>query len=67
MSKSDKFSIHEALDRTYILSMNLETALGDNQIVLSDPKAKELYEKASKNINELYQYLGGITDELDNA
>ena len=65
MKKMDKFSQHEALDRTYILSINIETALGDNPIIFSVPKAKQLYEEVSKNFNELYQYLGKTINEAE--
>ena len=61
----NQFSRHEALDRTYILSINLESALSDSPITLSDPKAKQLYEEASKSLTDLYQHLGQITNETD--
>lgn len=60
MSKIDNYSYHEALDRTHIQLSNLENAPGDHPVILTNSNAKELYEKAVKNLAELYQALGRI-------
>jgi len=60
MSDIDNYSYHEALDRTYIQLCNLENALGDHPVILTNSNAKELYGKAVENLAELYQLLASI-------
>ena len=60
MNDIDNYSYHEALDRTHIQLCNLENALGDHPVILTNSNAKELYEKAVENLAELYQFLGRI-------
>ena len=63
MNKIDSYSYHEALDRTHIQLSNLENALGDHPVILSEQSAKELYDKAVDSLAELYQLLGSISLE----
>jgi len=60
MNKIDGCHYHEALDRTHIQLCNLENALGLHPVILAEKEAKELYNKAVKNLTDLYQVLGRI-------
>lgn len=62
----DKYSYHEALDRTHIQLSSLEMALGDHPVIQSEPEAKALYDKAIEHLADLYQVLGRISLEKTN-
>ncbi|GAC13680.1 hypothetical protein [Aliiglaciecola lipolytica] len=62
-STIDKYSYHEALDRTWILLNNLESSLGEHPVIKGNPQTTELYEKAVENLAQLYQKLGEISVE----
>lgn len=54
----DKYSHHEALDRTHIQLTQLEGALGEHPVIASNKDARDLYEQAVRSLGDLYQLLG---------
>jgi len=57
----DVFHIHEAQDRTFLLSESLEMALGEHPVILQDKRSNALYQEAVKKLAELYQHIGNIS------
>ncbi len=59
MTHSDpKDLLHEALDRTHIVSSHLQMALEEHPITRDNQDVQAAYEMAVKKIEELYQLIG---------
>lgn len=56
--KVDKGYLHEAMDRTSIIKMNIEDYVIKNKAVKKIPKAKKKIERAQELLQEAYQELG---------
>jgi len=61
----DPFHWHEALDRTHLISVFLETSLGDHPVIEGDPELRTLYESAAAALDTLYQTIGRKTPDAE--
>jgi hypothetical protein len=58
MAKVDKGYLHEAMDRTSIITNNLEDYVAKNKAVKNIPKAKQKIREAINALAEAYKELG---------
>lgn len=61
----DKYDIHEALDRTEMLSTVFDQYVRQAPAVVANPKLAVLAEKISDTLGELYQELGALDAQED--
>ncbi len=61
----DPFHWHEALDRTHLVSVLLETSLADHPVIECDPELRRLYQSAAETLETLYQTIGRKTPDWE--
>ena len=67
----DEFSLHEALDRTWILCEIVDTTLHGHTVILGNPKFHQKVDAVLTILSELYQEIGlerfkaGVTNGED--
>ncbi|MCG6156982.1 hypothetical protein [Rubinisphaera margarita] len=59
----DPFHWHEALDRTHLISVFLETSLAEHPVIRNDAELRELYTAAFQAVETLYQTIGRKTPD----
>jgi phosphorylcholine metabolism protein LicD len=63
--KIDAFAVHEALDRTCIISYMVNDWIIEHFFIQDNPKLLKKAEKAARILTDLYQDVGNIdTDKL---
>ena len=61
MKKLDKYSYHEALDRSYCVAKMIEEMLTTHPVVKKHKKIRKKIEKAQVLILDAYQMIGSIS------
>jgi len=58
MKKPDKYHYHEALDRTYCISTQVEIFLSEHPVILKHKKLKSELDEIQARLADLYQSIG---------
>ncbi len=56
----DKYSYHEALDRTYLICNTAETFLGEHPVIKKHKNIKKKIDRAITELAEAYQMIGSL-------
>lgn len=64
--KEDKFHLHEVLDRLNLVNSIFEDFIINHPSIENRKNIKEKCEIISKNINEIYQEIGNISNKDKN-
>lgn len=64
-SKTDKFLVHEVLDRLHVILSNIDDHLLDHKFVMKNKKIRKQIEKASDILSDCYQEVGRIEFKED--
>lgn len=57
---SDEFSVHEALDRTYLVAEILDTVLCEHPAIKENSEWLKLVSSAGDSLGRLYQLIGAF-------